>query len=146
MPLDFFGKTKLPNTIPFDMENIIVGLRNLNSQEECLKEVYKVLSEKYRGFRIITYLRILGVFRKDVQFLWRQSGFMHCTNINYLFRVLLVKSGKFNEDDVRIRWTMIWCISPHQYLQVRLNDKWIDVDVWGKSYGVEFGDHSYGFH
>lgn len=146
MPLDFFGKTKLPNNLPSEMEEIIRQLRCAENKEDCLRKVYDILLERYRGYRYKTYFFILGVFRKKTEKLWRETGFMHCTNINYLARILLVKSGKFSEDEIRIKWTLIWFVSPHQFLQVNIGNKWIDIDIWARTYGIEYGDHAHGFH
>jgi len=146
MPLDLFGKTKLPDKIPSGMEDVIDELKILGAKEECLKRVYDILSEKYEGRRYLTYLKISSVFRKDANGFWKKQGFMHCTNINYLARILLVKSGKFSEDDIKLRWTLIWGVSPHQYLQVNIGDKWIKIDIWARPYDIKYGDNAHGFH
>ncbi len=67
--------------------------------------------------------------------------------MNWLLKILLVGSGWFSEDDIRERWTLIWGISPHQYLTVRLKEgRVLHVDVWGRTYGVPFGDYAHGFN
>ncbi|NLC31349.1 MAG: hypothetical protein GX765_04845 [Candidatus Moranbacteria bacterium] len=86
------------------------------------------------------------VFKKDVCFLWNQDGFLHCTNINYLARILLIESGFFKEEDIVLKWTLVWYISPHQYLRVKMiDDEFINVDIWAKNYKIEFGDYARGF-
>ncbi len=77
--------------------------------------------------------------------LWNESGFMHCTNINYVLRTLLIKSGHFADDDIQIKWTIVWYISPHQYLRIKTGDKYVNVDVWGYVYGIKYGEYAYGF-
>lgn len=146
MPLDLFSNTPIPNTPLGKIEETIDNLKESHNQEECLKKTYEILSTKYRGYRIKTYTRLFDIFERDIEKLWNKEGFLHCTNINYLMRVLLMRSGCFTEDDIRIRWTQIWLISPHQYLQVRIGNKWIDVDIWARAYGIPFGDHAHGFH
>jgi len=71
---------------------------------------------------------------------------MHCTNINRILKSLLIGSGLFREEDIRIKWTLIWYVSPHQHVQVRIGDRWINVDIWAHAYGIEFGDYTHGFH
>ena len=72
---------------------------------------------------------------------------MLCTQQNYVLRLLLVKSGKFKDSEIRIKWTLVAYISPHQYLQVKVGKgNWVNVDMWGSSKGVPFGDYSHGFH
>lgn len=55
---------------------------------------------------------------------------MHCTNMNFLLRVMAVKSGLFNERDVRLRLANTWYIAQHQYLEVKLGKKKIALDPW----------------
>lgn len=146
MPLDLFSKTKLPDKIPVDMQESINELRLCASKEECLLRAYNILRTKYRGRRLKTYLRLLEVFSADIGKLWGRDGFLHCTNLNYLLRALLIQSDHFVEDDIKLRWTQIWLVSPHQYVQVNVHNRWVDVDIWGYSHGIEFGDHARGFH
>jgi hypothetical protein len=48
---------------------------------------------------------------------------------------------------VHLKWTQIWYISPHQYLQIRVdNNEWINVDVWANVYDIKFGDYAHGFY
>ena len=146
MPLNLFFKTPLPETLPEEMRSVIDDLEKSRDKKECLKKVYELLTEKYHGDRMKTYSHFFSVFTKDPGVLWQQSGFLHCTNLNYLARILLVRSGFFAEEDLRLSWTLIWYASPHQYLQVRLDNTWIDIDLWGRTYGIPFGDHAHGFH
>ena len=121
--------------------SIISKLKKAKSQKECLKQAYEFLTSRYHGERLATYTRIYQLFYPTSVF-WKRRGFIHCTTANNLLTILLVESGHFKKSDIRKKWTTIWIISPHQYLQVKVGKKWIDIDLWGK----RFGDHSYGFH
>lgn len=146
MPLDFFFKTPIPEKLPIEMDRIVDDLKKSASKEECLKRVYDLLSNRYQGARVQTYLKFPAIFKKDINLIWSQKGFLHCTNINYVTRTLLVKSGFFKEEDIILKWTLIWYISPHQYLKVRLaENKFINMDIWAKNYGINFGDYARGF-
>ncbi|HBP01429.1 MAG: hypothetical protein UY41_C0009G0016 [Candidatus Moranbacteria bacterium GW2011_GWE1_49_15] len=103
------------------------------------------MTRKYRGYRVKTYTRFFEIFKKDIGYFWGREGFLHCTNMNFIMRVLLVKSGFFAEEDLKLKWTQIWYVSPHQFLQVKVDGKWIDVDIWANVYGVGFGKHAKGF-
>ncbi|MDA3840453.1 MAG: hypothetical protein PF572_05150 [Patescibacteria group bacterium] len=146
MPLDLLVKKPAPEVLPNEMENLIVELKKSSGSEECLKKAYQILVDRYQGQRIKTYTRIFNIFYSDINYLWRQKGFLHCNNINYIMRAFLIKSNFFKEDDIKIKWTLVWYISPHQYLQVRINEKWVNVDVWAHSFGIKFGDRARGFH
>jgi len=147
MPLDFFGKNFLPDELPLAMEETVKELKKSQDKEEYLKKVYDLLSEKYHGERIKTYLKLFEIFKNDLEFLWNRSGFLHCTNINYLAKILLIKSGFFLEEDIELKWTLVWFISPHQYLRVKVSENdFVNVDIWAKNCGIKFGDYARGFN
>ncbi len=125
----------------------VARLALLSSQEECLRMTYTLLSRKYRGYRIKTYLRFWELGVTDTEQLWARSGFLHCTHMNRLLRVLLVDSGHFTDEEIITRWTLVWGLSPHQYsvISMQSGDK-VFVDIWGKAYGVPFGNYAHGFN
>ena len=146
MPLELFSKSPLPDVLPEEMQAIVNELKQSPNQEACLRKAYNILITKYRGVRVKTYTRLFEAFTRDLGKLWRKNGFLHCTNINYVLRALLITSGWFKEADIRLVWTQIWLISPHQYLQVKVGEQWINIDIWAYVYGIKFGDNAHGFH
>jgi len=144
---NLFSKARIPDEIPPLMQAAIKKLRKSKNKEECLRCAYDLLAKKYQGKRWSTYTRFFKLFDTNLERIWNRNGFLHCTTLNYLMRILLVKSGFFKDEDLKLRWSMVWYISPHQHLNVRINSKRvIHVDLWGKSYGIKFGDYSRGFH
>lgn len=146
MPLDLFLKTPVPDVLPDEMQKIVDEMKKSLNKDDCLKMAYNIMIEKFRGYRIKTYLKLFDVFESDIAVLWNKNGFLHCNNMNYILRILLIKSGFFVEDDIRLRWTQIWYISPHQFVQVRIDGKWINIDIWAHAYGINFSDNAHGFH
>lgn len=146
MPLDIFSKSSIPDILPDEMQKIINEIKESPDKEACLKKAHEILTSKYRGDRIKTYTKLFNVFKQDIALLWNKKGFLYCTNLNYILRTLLIKSGFYSDDEIRLRWTQIWYFTPHQYLQVKVNDNWIDVDIWAYAYGIQLGDHAHGFH
>ncbi|MFH1509230.1 MAG: hypothetical protein ABIE68_03635 [bacterium] len=133
--------------LPKGMQIVINGLRQCESKEECLRRAYNILTEKYYGRRVLTYIKLLNALEKDYHKLWSKEGFMHCNKINYLLKILLLESKHFLEKDIVTKWTLIFYFSPHQYLQIKVaENKFINIDIWGKAKGIEFGDHAHGFH
>ncbi|MCG2701474.1 hypothetical protein L6267_04875, partial [Candidatus Parcubacteria bacterium] len=120
MPIDLLSKTPIPNKLPEQMRETINELKTSLGKEDCLRRAYEILTAKYRGQRIKTYTKLFNVFSKDIDKMWSQTGFLHCTSMNYLMRTLLIKSGFFNDSDIALKWTMVWYISPHQYIQVNM--------------------------
>lgn len=144
---NFFSKTEIPYAVPQEVQLVIDMLKQTKSQEECLEKVYEVLSKKYQGNRIKTYTLLFRIFTTDISLLWQRKGFLHCTSLNYLTRVLLVKSGFFENEDIENKWTLTWFISPHQYLCVRMQSGvYTPVDVWSARYGLGLGEYARGFN
>lgn len=140
-------KLLVHNNIPADMQRVIGELKQAKNKEACLRQAYDTLTTKYCGGRGLTYTKIHHLAISDIEKLWNKEGFMHCTNINYLLKFLLVASGLFTEDDIIVRWTHIWYVSPHQYLKVRVKDnEYVNIDIWAKFCNIEFGDFARGFH
>jgi len=144
--LNFLTPPPLPAELPDDLEQEVARLARCKSQAEVLHEAYNLLTRKYRGYRLKTITHLFALFDVDVHHLWAKRGFLHCTHLNYLLKILLVCSGKFAENDVQLKWTQIYFHSPHQYVRVRLGGKWVCVDVWGNAYGIPFGSYAHGFH
>jgi hypothetical protein len=128
------------------MQLLVSEIAKKGSQEEALRYAYETLARKYRGSRIFTVLRLDRFLVTRVETLWKKSGFLHCNHMNYLLRTLLVRSRQFAPGDIEARWTRIWFFSPHQYLVIRLkNRETILVDLWGKVFGIPFGEYAHGF-
>lgn len=114
-------------------------------QEKALQVAFEIITKKYQSYRVLTFLRLDCLLRHDVNWLWEKRGFLHCHHMNYLLRLLLVKSGWFTNEVVQTCWTQIWLFSPHQYLKVSLDDgRTLEVDPWGRDYGILFGSHAHG--
>jgi hypothetical protein len=142
-----FGKNRLPANLNEEVDKAVRQIQRLSDKESALQKAYEIITTKYYGHRFKTLVKFPDIFSSGLDDLWNRSGFMHCTNQNYLLSLLLVKSGAFTEDDIKRKWTMLWGVSPHQYLKVKLNDnKIIDVDAWSAHCGIKFGDHAHGFH
>jgi hypothetical protein len=146
MPLDLLSKTPLPENLPKELKEALHIASNSKNKEEFLFTIYNLLIKKYKGNRLKTFTKIFEIKEKNLDLLWHKNGFLHCTNINYILRSLLINSKFFKESDIRIKWTLIWYISPHQYLQINVGNKWINVDIWSHNFGIKFGDYSHGWH
>jgi hypothetical protein len=144
---NLFSKAKIPSKLPKGMESLILKLKKSKNKKDCLNKAYDFLSDKYKGDRIKTYSRFFDLFVSDIDNVWAKSGFLHCNKINYLMRILLVKSGFFKDEDIELRFSNIGYISPHQYLRVKIEgEEFVSVDLWSRSYGIKLGDYACGFH
>lgn len=144
---NFFKKRQLPQQLPEEIKLIIEEVKKAQSKEEALKLSYDLLSEKYRGSRWGTYLNVHKLFRADIGKICANPGVYQCTTLNYLMRLVFVGSGFFKDPDIEQRKSLVWFVSPHQYLRVKISDKrYINVDLWGARYGINFGDYARGLH
>ncbi len=142
-----FGKTQIPPVLERELEAVLKKLEGIDDQETYLEAAYDTITRRYRGGRRETFTKVADLFSSSLQDLWNREGFLHCTNQNYLLALILVRSGRFREQDITPQWTLIWYCAPHQYLQVKLRDgRSIAVDPWARSYGVPFGRHAYAFN
>jgi hypothetical protein len=136
------GRPRFPT-----LDAAAASLRGCRSKNECLVRAYDLLSHVYYGSRAKTIMRASDLLRsRDPERLWERSGFLHCTRINILLRALLLRSGHFREEDIGLRWTLIGCCSPHQYVRVKVaRGRRADVDIWARRYGIPFGESAHGF-
>ena len=116
------------------------------TQKQVLFNAYALLSSRFHGERFYTISHFFELFKPDLKKLREKSGPLHCTNLNSLLIEDLLASGLFSKDDIERHWTLLWWISPHQYLKVKTEDGWIKVDLWAKSFGIEFGDYAHDWH
>ncbi|MEW6610493.1 MAG: hypothetical protein AB1352_02620 [Patescibacteria group bacterium] len=143
---NLFKKEPIPEKLPVDMMKVVEELKRCQNQDECLQRAYDILTTKYRGYKFRTYTRFWEMFETDLDKLWARSGFLHCHLMDYLMRVLLVKSGWFRDEDLVLKITFIWYISIHQHLLVHMRDgRQIHVDIWYAHYGKKLGDYARGF-
>ena len=139
-------KKSVPEKIPESMQLAVRDVSQSSSKQEAVARAYDIVTNKFRGYRLLTYLMVPELFTNTLDKVWAKGGRVHCTVLNYLIRILLVKSGHFKDEDISQRWTLVYYISPHQYLRVHISeDEYINVDAWGRHFGVPFGEYARGF-
>jgi hypothetical protein len=134
------GREEMPNIIPEEMKNKIEELKFLSdTPQKFLELAYDFLGNKYRSERLNTIFKFSLLF-KDVDEIWKINGYIPCTQSNFLLNIFLVKSAFFSEKDIRRKYVFVNFII-HQYLVVRVENKWIAVDVGEKRSGMPIGKH-----
>ena len=48
----------------------------------------------------------------------------------------------FSENDIKLKITVV-NFNIHQYVRIKVDNKWVDVDMWGEKFGVPFGKHAF---
>jgi len=142
---NFFTKYPIPRKIPQSMQKAIETLKKCKNKKECLTKAYVIVTNRYHGHRLTTYTRGYRLFYTNIDWLWKNKGFLHCNHMNFILRILLVKSGHFKESEIQLKWTVVWYVTPHQYLRIKMNDGFIYIDPWGFDHDVPFGCYAFGF-
>lgn len=146
VPFMGFGKWQEPENIPKEIQNQIVALESESSDARSyLEGIYKLVLDKtvnqWNHTRFRAAVNLPRAFVTDLDEIWQTKNFLYCTAINYLLFVMLVKSKFFNLADVRVKHVFVNFFI-HQYLQIRINDRWIDVDPAGNGIrGKPLGSH-----
>lgn len=136
VPFFGFRKAPLPVDIPAHLRETIARLDAEASDDlDFARRAHAYLSAKYTGSRIRTVTNFWRAFQDPTRI---TSGFLPCTCQNQLLRILLVRSGRFTDDDVEL------CAVPlnlfvHQYVRLNVAGKGIDIDPWSAFLGVPFG-------
>jgi hypothetical protein len=126
---------------------IAKDIQRVRTQEMALRSAYDLVSSRFEASRWKTFGQFWKFFRTDLEKLWKKKGFIHCTHMNRILKRLLVESGQFKESDITFKWTVLSFVSPHQYVEVKMKSgKKIAVDVWGKAYGIPFGEYARGLN
>jgi len=129
----------LDKDVPLDLWEKIKSNKS-ESKLDYLKYIYDEIGNKYTS-RPRYYLRepFNKFFETNVSEIWEGTPDRPSTIQNYMLKLILIKSGRFIESDIVIINT--YCvITPHQYLKVRLDKEWVNVDLWDREKPHEFGE------
>lgn len=120
-------------------------VRNQPSADHALTTAFSIVEQRFKSYRFRTYFQFWQAFENDPNVLWGKTGFLHCHHQNYLLRLLLIESGHFTEADIELGHSLVWFISIHQYLKVKVNGRWLAADPWNSDYGATLGEYASGF-
>ncbi|MBU4351470.1 MAG: hypothetical protein KJ939_00105 [Nanoarchaeota archaeon] len=82
---NLFWKKKIPEKIPKSMQLVIQELKRSENQLDCLKKTYAILTSKYYGQKLRTFLMFFSLLTTDLEKIWKKSRYLHCTTFDYLF-------------------------------------------------------------
>ena len=140
---NLFTKQRIPSKIPEILENKISDIFiNSKDKERFLKNAffYIVWNRWWNRYNLI--YKFSRLFRKDILEITNSKWYLHCTTMNFLLRIMAVKSGLFKDEDIILKLTNSWYIFPHQYLKIRISDKKrINLDPWSYQFGINYGKY-----
>jgi len=141
----FFIKKQDTEKIPAEIEKFVEDLKKSESKLDCLKRTYNFLVKTYRGSLRNNIVSFFDLFLNKNK-VW-QKKWLSCIPLNYLMQKILIESGFFGPEEIKLKWTLFCYFSPHQYLEIKAEEeKTVNIDLWAASRGIKFGDYAHGFH
>jgi len=131
-----FTTKPLPTRIPLIIQREVNKLRG--TPEDVLRQAYNIITSRFKGGGGSTFTQFSKMMWKDMSKAWNDKGFAQCTTQTFFLRLLLVKSGRFREEDVKVKHQLLR-FNIHQYLLVRIKNKWVAVDPWARFKGIPLG-------
>lgn len=143
---NLLNKILIPNHIPKELDDKIKEFSKSKNKEFFLKKSFFYIVNNWSGSRINLICKFSRLYQKDLHKIIHTKGYMHCTTMNYLLRVMAVKSGLFDDKDIQIKLTNSWYMVPHQYLEIKISDKKkVFLDPWNYQFGINYGEYGSGF-
>ncbi|MDZ7798088.1 MAG: hypothetical protein U5L76_00550 [Patescibacteria group bacterium] len=99
------------------------------NKEKTIRNVYDFLIKQYEGHRkIISINSLKQLFKYNVDELLKNKQFLWCHSQNLILKTLLINTGHFKENDIRIKWTITKRLTIHQYIEIRKNNSLYKLD------------------
>ena len=146
-PFYGFRQYEPPTNLPPKVRQAITDLENKShDQMSYLQAVYDFVTDKtihqWKHTRFKAGTHLARAFVNDLEEIWESEGFVYCTAINFVAYTLIANSKYFKIEDVKIKHVFLNFIT-HQYLQVKVGDKWVDFDPAGSGIrGQSLGTHA----
>lgn len=139
----------LPNYLIFKPKHKITNqklkeeakiLSKIKDKAAVLKSAVDFVTKRYCPSGPIIFLfHLPRLFWNNPNKIIEREGFAYCHVQNLMLKTILIESGKFNEAEIKTKINFTLVI--HQYLQIKIKDRWIDVDPWAIGKGIPFGKH-----
>ena len=136
-----FKRSKIPRELPKEFEEAIIKLKKQSkNKDDYAKKIYNYLGKRFHGEPADVWEEMPFIFVKNINKLWNKKK-LHCNQLNYLYRIALIKSKLFKEQDIKILHRT-YMLNLHQILKVNIGktkEKWVKIDLFAKNYGYGFG-------
>lgn len=136
-----FKRRKIPEKIPREFMKVIIDLKKISkSKEDFAKKSYNYFSNRFHSEPGRVWADFPFLFIKRIDKLWGKK-LLHCHQLNYMYRIVLIKSRMFKEEDIKIRHGICF-LNIHQFLIINVSkseEKWRNVDLFARAIGYKFG-------
>lgn len=135
-PFMGFGGYRPPTKLSPEIRQTISQLESQSpSQFAYLKAAFDFTISRWYAVRHKAATQFFKLFRNNLEQIWRQPGYAHCTTQNFILYALLANSKFFSAEDIKVAHVFLNFV-PHQYLKVKVGEKWVDVDPAATSAGI----------
>jgi hypothetical protein len=143
VPFMGFRQYKAPTDLPQPYLDLIRQWEAESKDPmEFLKRAYDFVLTRWNCAPFKTVTSFPKIFRKDLNRLWNEPGYMHCNTMNFVLHTLLVNSKFFRPEDVKVRHTVLNYVQ-HQYIKVNVGDRWVEADPGGShTRGLKLGERT----
>jgi hypothetical protein len=132
---------KVPEQIPATMTAEINRLKALaQDKQEFFELCFNYLGSKYYSDRVDTFYKYSFLF-KNTEEIWGITGYVPCTQSNWVMKIFIVSSGYFKNEEVWMRH-IFFNFFLHQYGEVYLDGRWVAFEVGEKQkQNISIGRH-----
>lgn len=144
---NLFTKQAITGKIPEILENKISEILKISKDKvEFLKNSFFYIVWNRSWSRCNLIYKFDRLFEKNISKIIDSKWYLHCTTMNFLLRIMAVRSGLFKDEDIKLKLTNSRYIAPHQYLKIRLSeDEIINLDPWNYQFWIDYGKYWSGF-
>jgi hypothetical protein len=89
---NFFKKEPIPDIIPEELTEKIREFSQSGDRENFIKDTFFYVVGRYGGARTGLISHFMRIFETDIFEIFATTGYMHCTTMNYLIRIMCIKS------------------------------------------------------
>ena len=141
MPIINFS---LPVHLSPELQKEIKKLKKIKDKKQVIIATLNYIKKNFESNSLLLFIQLHKHYYKKASAILQKKGFWPCHIQVFILRLLLIKSRKFEQDDIQVHYTFYNGII-HEYLKIRVNNKWIiRADPWGYNKGVPFGYQSMG--
>ena len=131
------------NDIPKDVMRKMMAIGKTGTKRKVLEKALKLQYTRFYAKTMQVWVQWRIWFVSSFRELWNKGGFIHCHQHDLVLRHLLLASGRFKEEDIKIRITN-YRLNIHQYILVNVGENgkkdWIKVDAFAVGIGYDIGE------